>query len=141
MTADSKNDLGKILKQRRLMAELSLHQLGIMSEVSSSHLYRIEQGERFPSARILRKMAKPLGFSERELLTFADYLSPQSSSIVENPSNGQLDPYVARVLAQESVEVQRAVLAICSMLKYICRSRHSFTRFGEGKALKATQDK
>lgn len=121
MTVDSKNDLGKMLKQQRLMVELTLRQLSIMSEVSSSHLYRIEQGERFPSACILRKMAKPLGFSERELLTFADYLSPQSSSIVESPSNGRLDPYVANVLAQESVEVQRAVLAICSMLKYITK--------------------
>jgi len=56
-----------------------------LSGVSSSHLRRIERGERFPSAAILRKIAKPLGFSESELLSLADYLPPESSEAQRLP--------------------------------------------------------
>ena len=103
---------------------LTLRELAIMSGVSSSHLGRIERGERFPSAHILRRIAKPLGFEEDELFTLAGYLSPQSPSIAESHADytgGGLDPYVARMLAQEPPEVQRAVIAILSMLKSIAR--------------------
>jgi len=118
---DNEKNLGKMIKQRRLMMELTLYQLSVMSGVSESHLGRIEKGERFPSARVLRKIAKPLHFGEGELLTFAGYLSPQPSNTVESASERQLDPHVARVLSQEPLEVQRAILGILSMLKYIAK--------------------
>jgi transcriptional regulator with XRE-family HTH domain len=111
------NDLGKILKQRRVMVPLTLRELAVTSGVSSSHLGRIERGERFPSAHILRRIAKPLGCEETELLTLAGYLSHQPSSGVERPSVGQLDPYVVNLLSQEPLEVQRIVIAILSILK------------------------
>lgn len=117
------NDLGKILKQRRVMIPLTLREMTTTSGVSSSHLGRIERGERFPSARILRKIAKPLGASESELLTLAGYLSPQPSTGAERPSVGQLDPYVAAVLSQEPVEIQRAVVAILTIMKSLARGR------------------
>lgn len=65
------NDLGKILKQRRVTIPLTLWELARASGVSASHLSRIERGKRFPSARILQKFAKPLGFREEELFSFA----------------------------------------------------------------------
>jgi transcriptional regulator with XRE-family HTH domain len=98
------------------MRRLTLQQLGGMSGVSSSHLGRIERGERFPSARVLRRIAQPLGFDEAELFTLADYL-PQSVSRSQRQNLGRLNPYVARVLSQEPVEVQRAVIGILSLLK------------------------
>lgn len=104
---------------------LTLQELSDQAHVSPSHLGRIERGERFPSARILRKIAKPLGFEEDELFTLAGYLSPQHGSISEErPSyNGRrLDPYVSKVLSQESTEVQHAVIGILSMLKSIAKS-------------------
>ncbi|MDP2718717.1 MAG: helix-turn-helix transcriptional regulator, partial [Dehalococcoidia bacterium] len=55
VTADNSNDLGKILKQRRVMIPMTLGELAATSGVSSSHLGRIERGERFPSAHMLRK--------------------------------------------------------------------------------------
>ena len=70
------NDLGKMLKQRRLMIPLTLVELAASSGVSSSYLGRIENGQRFPSAYILRKLAKPLGFEESELFSRAGFLSP-----------------------------------------------------------------
>ncbi len=118
------NHLGGIIKQQRISLPLTLQELAAKSRVSASHLGRIERGERFPSAHILRKIAKPLGFEEDELFTLAGYLSPQSSMIAErNPaySGERVDPYVTRVLAQEPVEVQRAVLGILTILKSIAK--------------------
>jgi len=118
-------NLGKILKQQRITVPLTLQELAAASDVSSSHLGRIERGERFPSARILRRIAKPLGFDEDELFTLAGFLSPQTSGVAEErrPSYGakQLDPYVAKMLAEESVEVQRSVIGILSLLKSVAR--------------------
>ncbi len=116
------NDLGKILKQQRVSKSLTLKELTNLSGVSSSHLGRIERGERFPSAHILRRIAKPLGFEEDELFTLAGFLSPQSPAIAEQNAgyrSRQLDPLVARLLAEEPVEVQRAVIGIISLLKSV----------------------
>ncbi len=119
------HDLGKILKQQRINTPLTLQELAAESGVSSSHLGRIERGERFPSARILRKIAKPLGFNEDELFTLAGFLSPQTSGVAEENitryNSRQLDPYVARMLAEEPPEIQRAVIGILSLLKSVAR--------------------
>ena len=119
------NNLGKILKQQRIAIPLTLQELANASRVSSSHLGRIERGERFPSARILRKIAKPLGFDEDELFTLAGFLSPQTSSVAEERfgryNTRQLDPYVAKMLGEEPVEIQRAVIGILSILKSVAR--------------------
>jgi transcriptional regulator with XRE-family HTH domain len=122
---ESNYDLGKILKQQRITVPLTLQELAAESGVSSSHLGRIERGERFPSARILRKIAKPLGFNEDELFTLAGFLTPQTSGVGEESNarynSRQLDPYVARMLAEEPPEIQRAVIGILSLLKSIAR--------------------
>ena len=115
---NNRNDFVKMLKQKRVMAELTLHQLSVASGVSASHLGRIERGERYPSARILRKLAKPLGFEESELFTLADYMTPPTE-VEELP--GRLDPYVAKVLSEEPVEIQRTVIGILRVLKSMTR--------------------
>ena len=119
------SDLGKILKQQRLTVPMTLTELAEVSKVSSSHLGRIERGERFPSARILRRVARPLGFNEDELFTLAGFLSPQRSSAAGEREPGylgrHLDPFVAKTLSEEPVEVQRAVIGVLSLLKSIAR--------------------
>jgi len=115
------NYLGRTIKQQRVMSGLTLHELAHASGVSPSHLGRIERGERFPSARILGRIAKPLGSGESELFALAGYLHPQASSEVDSLSRRQLDAYVARVLSQEPVEVQRTVIAILSILKNMAK--------------------
>ena len=125
MTDVGTNDLGKIIKQQRITIPLTLQELTAKSGVSSSHLGRIERGERFPSAHVLQKIARPLGFEEDELLTLAGYLSPQPRKIAEESpgySGGRVDPYVARVLAQEPVDVQRTVIGILTILKSLAKS-------------------
>ncbi len=125
MDSNDKNHLGRIIKQQRVSLPLTLQELAAKAGVSASHLGRIERGERFPSAHILQKIAKPLGFEEDELFTLAGYLSPQSSMVAEKVpsySGERLDPYVARVLSQEPIEVQRAVIGILTILKSIAKS-------------------
>ena len=117
-------DLGETLRQQRVRIPLTLQELAAKSKVSPSHLGRIERGERFPSARVLKRIAGPLGFELDELFTLAGYLSPQPEGIAEpSPgySTGHLDPYVAKLLAQKPVEVQRAVIAILTVLESIAR--------------------
>ena len=87
------------------MMALTLHELAEKSGVSASHLGRIERGERYPSARTLRRIAKPLGFEENV---------PEGG--------GRLDPYVATVLSQEPISVQHAVVGILTILKSIAES-------------------
>ena len=125
MDNPGKNHIGIILKQQRISLPLTLQELASKAEVSASHLGRIERGERFPSAHILRKVAAPLGFDENELFTLAGDLSsksPQAAERVPSYGSGQLDPYVARVLSQEPPEVQRAVIGILTMLRSIAKS-------------------
>ncbi len=119
------NEIGKTLKQRRLMLELTLRELATRSGVSASHLARVERGERFPSGHILRKIAKPLDLDESLLMTIAGYLPPQPPSETgEEPSLYRgLDPYVARVLVEEPVEVQRTVIGILTILKSVARAK------------------
>jgi transcriptional regulator with XRE-family HTH domain len=124
MDQNRSTNLGEILRQARVTQRLTLSQLSATSGVSSSHLGRIERGERYPSGSILRKIAKPLGFEENELFTLAGYLTPISSGVAENHPRygGELDPYVARILAQEPIDVQRAVIGILTILKSLALS-------------------
>jgi len=117
-------NLGKILKQQRISIPLTLQKLAALSGVSSSHLGRIERGERFPSAHILRRLANPLGFEEDELFTLAGFLSPPSleTGDIKAEYKKYLDPLVAKSLAEEPIEVQRAVLGILAVLKSIAKA-------------------
>jgi transcriptional regulator with XRE-family HTH domain len=124
MNTESQGRLGKILRQQRLSLSLTLQDLAAKSGVSASHLRRIERGERFPSGHVLQKIAKPLGFGENEIFALAGYLSPQQAGTAESVDNygtGRLDPLVARMLATEPVEVQRAVIGILTILKSVAR--------------------
>jgi len=121
-------NLGRIIKQQRIAVGLTLRELSTRSGVSLSHIGRIERGERSPSAHILQRIARPLGFEESELFTLAGYLSPQPSTVAEEIADNnvtQLDPIVAMILAQEPVEVQRTLVAMLTLLKSIYKSSQS----------------
>ncbi len=122
MTIENRKDLGKVLKQHRVMMSLTLNEVSRAANVSPSHLGRIERGERYPSARILRRLAKPLGLEEVELFTLAEYMSPKlHPDSGDVPRARSLDPYVAGVLSQEPVEMQRAVIFILSAMKSMAK--------------------
>ena len=49
----------------------------------------------------------------------AGYVSTEQYSMLGNPDSTKLDPYVVALLSKEPVEIQRAVVSILSMVKYI----------------------
>jgi transcriptional regulator with XRE-family HTH domain len=123
---DSKGnqDVGRLLKQRRLIMSLTLRALAAKSSVSASHLGRIERGARYPSVSILRKIARHLGLEEGALLQLAGHLSAQPNGQAKiSRTRAQLDPFVKHTLAQETVEVQRTVIGIISLLKSIADAK------------------
>ena len=125
MGKETQAHLGKLIKQQRVSLSLTLQELAAKANVSASHLGRIERGERFPSAHVLQRIARPLSFGEDEIFTLAGYLSPNQkqpgAADRVTYADGRLDPFVARMLAQESVETQRAVIGILTILKSIAR--------------------
>lgn len=75
------NKLGETIKERRKVKGWNLADLARSSGVSLCHVARIEKGERFPSAKVLKKLARSLGFSEIELFKLAGFLSGDGSEI------------------------------------------------------------
>ena len=133
MGTNDGSDLGRMLKQQRVMIPLTLQELSAQSGVSSSHLGRIERGERVHSARILRKIAKPLGYEESELFSQAGFLSPKTPE-ADNQNEykvGRLDHYVSAILSKESLETQRAVVAILSIMKTMARGNDCAIGFAD----------
>lgn len=123
------NSIGEILRQRRISIPLTLYELSSSSGVSQSHIGRIERGERFPSARVLKKIAIPLGFQEVDLFILAGLLTESTNEdkgSIRSKYNLTIDPIVADTLARESVEVQRAVIGILSLLKMISKHTEKF---------------
>ncbi len=126
MTEDYRKNAARVIKQRRISMGLNLKEVAVRAGISSSHLGRIERGERSPSFTVLRKIANPLGFGEKDLLALAGYLPSQPSNEAEERTElnvERLDPYVAMVLSQEPVGVQRTVIGILSILKSIAREQ------------------
>ena len=118
-TTQDAGQIGKIIKQLRVRADMTRGQLAIASAVSASHVTRIESGQRYPSARILRRIAPNLGIGELDLLAFAGYVSPEHAEIVAAPDSGKLDPYVVAYLSREPAVVQRAVVGVFSAMREV----------------------
>lgn len=117
------NVLGTLIKQKRASLPLTLQELSLKSGVSQSHIGRIERGERFPSAQVLRRIAKPLGFRPEELFELAGFLSANSNGDGPPASGkGTIDPLVANILAGEPVELQRAAMDIFNLLKIVAKN-------------------
>lgn len=105
--------LGESLRQARQVKALTLRSLAQVTGVSPSFLGRVERGGRLPSGHVLRKIAGPLGFDETTLLTMAGMMTKNPGEL----ETGRLDPYVAAVLSQEPVKVQRIAVSILTIIK------------------------
>ncbi|MBN1367939.1 MAG: helix-turn-helix transcriptional regulator [Dehalococcoidales bacterium] len=126
MVKNSTTNFGEMLHLQRVTMHLTLQQLATKAKVSPSHLGRIEKGTRFPSARVLKRIAKPLGYNENQLFTLAGYLTQDFSSVTGKAASGSghLDPYVGRMLAQEPLETQQAVIGILAIMKNLARNNN-----------------
>lgn len=112
-------DLGSFVRQQRKRLGLTLVDLAAKSGVSVSHLGRIEQSQRYPSANILRKIAKPLRLEEKELFDLAGYLPS------EHPTPPNYEKH--KLLAELDILANR-VTADTNRIKSIIRQLHSKPR-------------
>ena len=108
-------NLGSIVRAQRKRLGLSLADLAANSGVSVSHLGRIENAQRYPSANVLRKIAKPLNIDESELFNLAGYLP------IEEPKTADLEKH--KELAELDILVDR-VTADTNRIKSIIRELH-----------------
>jgi transcriptional regulator with XRE-family HTH domain len=98
---DAQN-LGNLIKQQRRRIGLTLQALSAKSGVSPTHLSRIEKAQRYPSANVLLKIAKPLGLEEDNLLALAGYLAAEHSMSPDQEKHNlraELDILLNRVIA------------------------------------------
>ncbi|MBA7705959.1 hypothetical protein ES703_114801 [subsurface metagenome] len=71
------NNLGLKLKARRKEKGLKLVDVSKLSGLHLGHISHIERGDRLPTGSTLKKLAKPLGFTEIELFKLAGLLSSE----------------------------------------------------------------
>ncbi len=110
MVQEQKDIIGIIIKEQRILIPLTLRELRDKSGVSTSHLGRIERGERFPSALVLRKIAQPLGFNEDDLLTLAGHRSP-------GKSGSGFDLRLAQTMIRELTIIRRSINVMLRALR------------------------
>ena len=99
---DDIQNLGTVVKRQRNRLGLTLVDLADKSGVSISHLSRVEKAQRYPSANVLRKIAKPLGLEEKELFNLAGYLPTRQSTspdLEKHKLLAELDILLNRVIA------------------------------------------
>lgn len=99
----NRNDLGEILRERRKERGWLLKDLSDKIGLSSSEIARIETGKRLPSAKSLRTLAEPLGFSELELFKIAGFLSRDAS----DERLDKLKNKIRKELAELSSKIER----------------------------------
>ncbi len=99
------NNLGRALQERRKARGLTLQQVSISSGVSAAHIGRIERGQRFPSGRILRKLAHPLGFTEIELLKLAGFMSQDETDQRVDRLKQEMKEEIARAFGALSAKI------------------------------------
>ena len=134
MHDDNRLSIGNVLRQQRLSLSLTVREIAEQAAVSTSLITRIEKGTRFPSVGVLKRIAKPLLFDEQELITLAGYRSPSKPRSETVTESGRLDPYVAAILAEDPVEVQRAAVSILVVLKNIAEAGIMKGVGGKGKS-------
>jgi transcriptional regulator with XRE-family HTH domain len=77
--------LGAFLRAQRQMADLSLRELGALTNLSNAYLSQIERGLHEPSVRVLRSLAEALGVSPETLLAKAGLLDEDQQAAPESP--------------------------------------------------------
>jgi transcriptional regulator with XRE-family HTH domain len=68
--------LGGFIRAQRQMANLSLRQLSVLTEVSNPYLSQVERGMHEPSVRVLKSIGEALNLSAETLFEQAGLTSP-----------------------------------------------------------------
>jgi transcriptional regulator with XRE-family HTH domain len=98
---------GRYLKTQRQFSELSLRELGRMTNLSNAYLSQLERGLHEPSLRVLRALADALGIPFETLLT-------QTGLASEGSGAGEMGSAESAILADPALsDAQKdALLAV-----------------------------
>jgi len=96
--------LGRIIREQRTLAEMSLRELAARTDVSNPYLSQIERGLHEPSVRVLRAIAKALNMSAEALMAQA--------GMIDAPGDGEPPPTVLDAVRNDPrlTDEQRAAL-------------------------------
>jgi transcriptional regulator with XRE-family HTH domain len=106
-TAEStRRMLGGFIRAQRQMANLSLRQLSVLTEVSNPYLSQVERGLHEPSVRVLKSIGQALNVSAETLFEQAGLTSP-----AENLDN-EATEHAIRADRRLSDEQRHALLGV-----------------------------
>jgi transcriptional regulator with XRE-family HTH domain len=96
--------LGRIIREQRTLAEMSLRELAARTDVSNPYLSQIERGLHEPSVRVLRAIAKALNMSAEALMAQA--------GMIDAPGDAEPAPTVLDAVRNDPrlTDEQRAAL-------------------------------
>jgi transcriptional regulator with XRE-family HTH domain len=109
--------LGAFLRAQRQMADLSLRELGALTNLSNAYLSQIERGLHEPSVRVLRSLAEALGVPPETLLAKAGLLDEDQQAAPESPPAAdaeeaiRADPALSESQKEALLSVYRSFLA------------------------------
>jgi len=107
-TAKPHAEIGRLVRDLRISAGMTQYDLAEAIGVNNSYLSRIENGERRPSTKIMRKMAQALNYPYDELVVVSGLLSPEFR---QKRALGVSEPSVARDIHDIKAALSRLVPA------------------------------
>lgn len=85
--------LGRFIRARRQLADLSLREMGDLAKISNAYLSQVERGLHQPSVRVLRSIATALGVPAETLLAHAGLsTTPPAPAAPSEPTNPSPQP-------------------------------------------------
>ena len=99
--------LGRVIRERRKQAEMSLRDLAARTDVSNPYLSQIERGLHQPSVRVLKAIAGALNMSAEALMVQA--------GLLDEPEDGEAAPSVSDAVQADrhlTDEQKSALLAV-----------------------------
>jgi transcriptional regulator with XRE-family HTH domain len=103
---------GRYLKAQRQFSDLSLRELGRMTNLSNAYLSQLERGLHEPSLRVMRALADALGIPLEQLLTHTG-LSAEGATTEPRATEGAIlaDPALSDAQKDALLAVYRSYAA------------------------------
>lgn len=105
--AEVRKTLGEFIRLQRGFAELSLRQLGELSDVSNAYLSQVERGLYMPSAQVLKSIAGALDLSAETMYMQAGLLDDEAA----RPEQADVESTI-RLDERLSPEQKEALIAV-----------------------------
>ncbi len=106
--------LGQFIRSQRRLANLSLRQLGELTNISNPYLSAIERGLHEPSVRVLKAIADALEVSTEVMLRQAGLLEEEASFPSRQPTTEtaiRMDAHLSEAQKEALIRVYRSYVS------------------------------